>query len=145
MKRKALWIGLTIAVIAIAVIGLVAYRYLAPVRVDIVGVADGVPFTIETIPASVMARPGEMVKVVYRIQNNNLTPVSAYGAITIGPAKDQNQMEVFLSQCGGINTYQSTGPEDYNVMFRVQPAGLTGASHLMLKHTFTPSTPSNPQ
>jgi hypothetical protein len=145
MKRKGLWIGLTIAVIAIVVIGFVVYRYTAPVRVDIVGVADGVPFTIETIPASVMARPGEMVKVIYRIQNNNLTPVSAYGAITIGPAKDQNQMEVFLSQCGGINTYQSTGPEDYGVMFRVQPAGLSGSAHLVLKHTFTPSTPSNPQ
>jgi len=26
-------------------------------------------------------------------------------------------------------------------MFRVQPAGLGGSSHLVLKHTFTPSTP----
>ncbi len=89
-------------------IGFVAYRYLAPVRVDIVGVADGVPFTIETIPHTVLARPGEMVKVVYRIQNNDLMPMSAYGAITIGPAQAQNQMEVFLSQCGGINTYQNS-------------------------------------
>ena len=69
MKRKGLWIGLTIAVIAVAVIGFVVYRYTAPVRVEIVGVADGVPFTIETIPASVTARPGEMVKVTYRISN----------------------------------------------------------------------------
>jgi cytochrome c oxidase assembly protein Cox11 len=141
MKRTGLWIGITIAVVLIGAIGLVAYRYLAPVRVDIVGEAEGVPFTIETIPATVLARPGEMVKVVYRIQNNNLTPVSAYGAITIGPAKAQDQIEVFLSQCGGINTYQNTGPEDYNVMFRVQPAGLSGSAHLVLKHTFTPSTP----
>jgi cytochrome c oxidase assembly protein Cox11 len=141
MKHKGLWIGATIAVIVIVVIGLVAYRYLAPVQVDVVGEADGVPFTIETIPHSVLARPGEMIKVVYRIQNNDLMPVAAYGAITISPAKAQDQMEVFLSQCGGINTYQSTGPEDYNVMFRVQPAGLSGSSHLVLKHTFTPSTP----
>ena len=49
-------------------------------------------------------------------------------------------MRIFLSQCGGINTYQSTGPEDYGVMFRVQPAGLTGSSRLVLKHTFTPAT-----
>ena len=141
MKRKGLWIGAAIAIVLIAVIGLVAYRYLAPVQVDIVGEADGVPFTIETIPHTVMARPGEKVQVVYRIQNNELTPVSAYGAITVGPAKAQNQMEVFLSQCGGINTYQNSVADDYNVMFRVQPAGLTGSSHLILKHTFTPSTP----
>ena len=141
MKRKGLWIGAAIAIVLIAVIGLVAYRYLAPVQVDIVGEAAGVPFTIETIPHTVMARPGEMVQVVYRIQNNELTPVSAYGAITVGPAKAQNQMEVFLSQCGGINTYQNSVADDYNVMFRVQPAGLTGSSHLVLKHTFTPSTP----
>jgi cytochrome c oxidase assembly protein Cox11 len=141
MKRTGLWIGIAIAVALIAAIGFAAYRYLAPVRVDIVGEAAGVPFTIETIPHTVLARPGEMVKVVYRIQNNDRMPVSAYGAITIGPAKAQDQIEVFLSQCGGINTYQSTGPDDYNVMFRVQPAGLGGSSHLVLKHTFTPSTP----
>ena len=141
MKHKGLWIGAAIAIVLIGAIGLVAYRYLAPVQVDIVGEADGVPFTIETIPHTVMAQPGEMVQVVYRIQNNELTPVSAYGAITVGPAKAQNQMEVFLSQCGGINTYQNSVADDYNVMFRVQPAGLTGSSHLVLKHTFTPSTP----
>ena len=140
MKRKGLWIGLTIAVIAIAVIGFVVYRYTAPVRVEIVGVADGVPFTFETIPTSVVARPGEMVKVTYRISNEALSPLEAYGTITIEPKAATDQMEIFLSQCGGINTYQSTGPEDYGVMFRVQPAGLTGSSRLVLKHTFTPAT-----
>jgi len=141
MKRTGLGIGLAIALVLIAVMGFVAYRFLAPVQVDIVGAADGVPFTIQTIPHTVLARPGEMVKVVYRIQNNDLMPVSAYGAITIGPAKAQDQIEVFLSQCGGINTYQNSAADDYNVMFRVQPAGLGGSSHLVLKHTFTPSTP----
>ena len=141
MKRTGWGIGLAIALALIAVMGFVAYRYLAPVQVDIVGEADGVPFTIETIPQTVLARPGEMVQVVYRIQNNDLMPVSAYGAITIGPAKAQDQIEVFLSQCGGINTYQNSSADDYNVMFRVQPAGLSGSSHLVLKHTFTPSTP----
>ncbi|HTP10752.1 MAG TPA: hypothetical protein VMP08_21010 [Anaerolineae bacterium] len=141
MKRNGLIIGIVIAVVLIGAIGVVAYRYLAPVQVDIVGEADGVPFTIETIPHTVLARPGEMVKVVYRIKNNDLMPISAYGAITIGPARAQDQMQVFLSQCGGINTYQNSNADDYNVMFRVQPAGLTGSSHLVLKHTFTPSTP----
>jgi cytochrome c oxidase assembly protein Cox11 len=140
MKRTGLWIGLTIAVIAIAVIGFLVYRYTAPVRVEIVGVAEGVPFTIETMPASVTARPGEMVKVTYRITNDALSPLEAYGTITIEPKGATDQMEIFLSQCGGINTYQSTGPEDYGVMFRVQPAGLTGSSRLVLKHTFTPAT-----
>ena len=141
MKRKGLGIGLAIAAVLIGAIGFAVYRYLAPVQVDIVGVADGVPLTIETIPHTVMARPGEMVKVVYRIQNTDIMPISAYGAITIGPAKAQDQIEVFLSQCGGINTYQNSSADDYNVMFRVQPAGLSGSSHLVLKHTFTPSTP----
>jgi cytochrome c oxidase assembly protein Cox11 len=140
MKRKGLWISLTIAVIAFAVIGFLAYRYTAPVRVEIVGVADGVPFTIETIPPSVTARPGEMVKVTYRITNQALSPLEAYGTITIEPQAATDQMQIFLSQCGGINTYQSTGPEDYGVMFRVQPAGLTGSTRLVLKHTFTPAT-----
>jgi cytochrome c oxidase assembly protein Cox11 len=140
MKRKGLWIGLTIAVIAIAVIGFVVYRFTAPVRVEIVGVADGVPFAIETIPPKVMARPGEMVKVTYRITNQALSPLEAYGTITIEPQGATEQMQIFLSQCGGINTYQSTGPEDYGVMFRVQPAGLTGSARLVLKHTFTPAT-----
>jgi len=139
MNRKVLII--IAAVIVIAVIGFVAYRYLAPVQVEIVGVADGVPFTIETIPHTVMARPGEMVKVTYRIRNNEISPISAYGAITIGPAAAKDQMEVFLSQCGGINTYQNNRADDYDVMFRVQPAGLSGSSQLVLKHTFTPSTP----
>ena len=139
MNRKVLII--IAAVIVITVIGFVAYRYLAPVQVEIVGVADGVPFTIETIPHTVMARPGEMVKVTYRIRNNEISPISAYGAITIGPAAAKDQMEVFLSQCGGINTYQNNRADDYDVMFRVQPAGLSGSSQLVLKHTFTPSTP----
>jgi len=130
-----------VAVVVIAAIGFVAYRYLAPVQVEIVGVADGVPFTIETIPHTVMARPGEMVKVTYRIRNNEISPISAYGAITVGPAAAKDQMEVFLSQCGGINTYQNNRADDYDVMFRVQPAGLSGSSQLVLKHTFTPSTP----
>jgi cytochrome c oxidase assembly protein Cox11 len=139
MNRK-IWIVIA-AVVVVAVIGFVAYRFLAPVRVEIVGVADGVPFTIETIPPTVMARPGEMVKVIYRIRNNEIMPISAYGAITIGPAAAKDQVEVFLSQCGGINTYQNNSADDYNVMFRVQPAGLSGSSQLVLKHTFTPSTP----
>ncbi len=141
MKRKVVGIGSVIAVVLIGVLGFVAYRYLSPVQVDIVGEADGVPFTIQTFPRTVLARPGDMVKVVYRIQNNDIMPVSAYGTITIGPAKSQDQIQVFLSQCGGINTYQNSSADDYNVMFRVQPAGLSGSSHLVLKHTFTPSTP----
>ncbi|HSD85701.1 MAG TPA: hypothetical protein VLG46_17695 [Anaerolineae bacterium] len=140
MKRTGLWIGLAIVVALIAVGGLVAYRYLAPVRVEIVGVAEDVPFTIETIPHTVMARPGEMIKVTYRIRNEALSPREAYGAITVEPQSAVDQIQVFLSQCGGINTYQSTGAEDYGVMFRVQPAGLSGSARLVLKHTFTPAT-----
>ena len=89
-----------------------------------------------------MARPGEMVKVTYRIQQQELCrrwKRMARSRSSRQAATDQ--MEVFLSQCGGINTYQNTGPEDYDVMFRVQPAGLSGSARLVLKHTFTPATP----
>ena len=141
MKRKGLWIGLAIAAVLIVAIGFVAYRFLAPVRVEVVGIADGVPFTIETLPHTVMARPGEMIKVTYRIQNNDRMPVSAYGAITVEPAAAAEQIQVFLSQCGGINTYQNSVADDYDVMFRVRPAGLSGSARLVLKHTFKPSTP----
>jgi hypothetical protein len=75
-----------------------------------------------------------------RIRNEARSPLEAYGAITIEPKSAVDQIEIFLSQCGGINTYQSTGAEDYDVMFRVQPAGLTGSARLVLKHTFTPAT-----
>ena len=141
MKRKRLWIGAVIAIVLIGAIGLVAYRYLAPVQVEIVGEADGVPFTIETIPHTVMARPGEMVQVTYRIQNNEISPVSAYGAITVGPAEATESDGSLLEPVRRHQYLSKQRADDYNVMFRVQPAGLSGSSHLVLKHTFTPSTP----
>jgi len=118
-----------------------AWRFYAPVEVHIVGQAVGVPFTIETIPAVVSARPGEMVSVIYRIRNTQLMPVTAIGRIAVDPASDAGQMQIFLTQCGGLNTYQAAYAQDYQVIFRVQPAGLTGSQELTLRHVFTRSTP----
>ena len=140
-KRRAaelVIIGLLMVVIA----GAVVWRYTAPVEVRIEAILhDDLPFDTETIPPMVMARPGEMVKVIYRIRNRDLSPIGAFGQYEIAPASATNQIQVFLSQCGGLNAYQSSFPTDYEVVFRVQPAGLFGSSQLALRHVFDRATP----
>jgi hypothetical protein len=44
-----------------------------------------------------------------------------------------------MTQCGGVNTFQNEQPRDYYVTFRVQAAGLTGASQITLRHRFMPA------
>ena len=138
-RRVGLWAIIGLGVIALA--GVVVWRYTAPVEVRIEAVLhDDLPFETETIPAVVMARPGEMVKVIYRIRNTTLSPIEAFGQYEIAPASATGQIQVFLSQCGGLNAYQSTFPSDYEVLFRVQPAGLFGSSQLALRHVFDRAT-----
>jgi hypothetical protein len=119
------------------VIGLVLWRLFGPVRVAIASDISDLPFTVEAIPPTVWARPGEMVHVQYRIRNNDLTPLEASAVIKVLPAGSAGQMEVFLSQCSGLNTFQNSVTSDYDVYFRVQAAGAVGSSWLTLKHVFT--------
>ncbi|MBK9053375.1 MAG: cytochrome c oxidase assembly protein [Chloroflexi bacterium] len=120
--------------------GWLGWRYTSPVTVEISSTVLNLPFEVETIPSVVEAVPGEMVRVIYRVKNNSLTGLEAYATITIEPDQDSKQLEVFLSQCTGLNTFQNNLPEEYEVLFRVEPAGLTGSQHLVLRHTFESAT-----
>jgi cytochrome c oxidase assembly protein Cox11 len=137
-----LWLGLAMLAAALAAGGWLAWRYAAPVEVRLAATVDeALPFEVEMLPPVVRARPGEMVSVVYRIRNTEILPLEAYGAITIEPAGAAEQIEVFLSQCGGLNTFESSRAENYQVLFRVQPAGLSGARVITLRHTFDKASP----
>ncbi len=141
MKRRVILMGI-IGLLVIAIAGVVVWRYTAPVKVRIEAILhDDLPFEAETIPSVVLARPGEMVKVIYRIRNKTLSPLEAFGTVEIAPASATDQIQVFLSQCGGLNAFQSNFPSDYEVVFRVQPAGLFGSSQLALRHVFDRATP----
>ena len=99
--------------------------------------AHDLPFVVEMIPPVVAARPGEVISVTYRIRNTDLTPVEAFGRVEVEPASARGQIQVFLTQCSGLNAFQKNQVADYQVLFRVKPAGLAGASRLVLRHVFT--------
>lgn len=135
-------IGLLAAII-ICVAGVwIVWRYTAPVEVRLAANVSDLPFEVETIPPVVVARPGEMIPVVYRIRNADILPLAAFGEVLIEPGTSTDQIEIFLTQCGGLNTFQNGFPEDYEVLFRVQPAGLFGSPQLTLWHVFTRATPA---
>lgn len=134
------WLGGLVGVVLIG--AFLIWRYTAPVEVRIEAIIhDDLPFEAETIPAVVLARPGEMVKVIYRIRNLAQSPVEALGQVEIAPASATDQLQVFLSQCGGQNTFQANVPNDYEVVFRVQPAGLLGSASIALRHVFDKAPP----
>jgi len=142
MSRRKL-IGLLMAAgVVLMAGGFVIWRYTAPIEIRIEAeIHDNLPFVAETIPPVVQARPGEMVKVIYRIYNQDARPLEAFGRYEISPASATDQIKVFLTQCSGLNTFQNGFPSDYEVLFRVQPAGLTGATQLALRHVFDQAAP----
>ncbi len=117
-------------------LGVLAYwRAAGPVLVILrADLSPGLPFDVQITPSVVLARPGEVINVVYRIRNNNVIPLEAYGKVNLEPATDQ--VQIFLTQCIGLNAFQNSYPQDYNVVFRVQPAGLTGSSVVIIDHQF---------
>jgi cytochrome c oxidase assembly protein Cox11 len=117
------------------------WRFTAPVEVRIVGEAAGLPLEIEAIPPVVYARPGEMVRVVYRIRNADTLPVSAHGKIDIEPTTAGSQVQLFRTSCAGLNTFQQSATDDFEVVFRVQAAGLTGARQITLRQVLARVTP----
>ena len=140
MFQRWKWILVVVAIV-VGVAAWAIWRYTAPVEVRLTGVANDLPFEIETLPPVVQARPGELVRAIYRIRNTDISPVVAYGQVEVDPDTASNQIQIFLTQCGGINTFQNGYPEDYEVIFRVQPAGLDGAQQMTLRHVFTRATP----
>lgn len=131
------------AILVIAALFLLAnvlwfgWRFLGPVEVRIESTLVDLPFTVETIPSVVNARAGETVKVLYRIRNNAMTPVNAFGTLEIEPASASAQVKVYVTQCSGLNAYQANFPQEYEVVFRVlEPAGFGGAQQVTIRHTF---------
>jgi hypothetical protein len=118
-----------------------AWRFAAPVTVTLAGEAPGLPLAIEIVPSTVSARAGEVISVTYRIHNTGLLPVAAFGRLRFDPPQAEDQVQVFLTECGGLNTYQNGQATELAVVFRVAPAGLRGASALTLRHTFDAASP----
>ena len=134
-RFSAHWL-IGIAVLLLIVGAWLAWRYFGPVEVRLASTLHNLPFTVETIPPVVYARPGETVSVVYRIRNNDMTPIDATGSVEVEPASAGDQLKIFLTQCSGLNSYQNRIPQEYQVVFRVQAAGLTGAQQITLRHVF---------
>ncbi len=134
-------IGIVIAVIAVVVVtGLMLWRFTGPVTVHVTAEVNDLPFEVETIPPVVFARPGEMVRVIYRIRNNDIAPLEALGRVEVDPANASDQIQIFITQCSGLNAFQNGYPQEYEVLFRVQPAGLTGYQQITLRHVFDRAT-----
>jgi cytochrome c oxidase assembly protein Cox11 len=139
-RRTLPWLG-GVLFIALAAGAWLAWRYLAPVRVLLTSEAAGLPLDIEILPAEVVVRPGDVISVTYRIRNTAITPYSAFGRLEVLPARAADQVQVFFTQCGGLNTYQASQAIDLAVVFRVQPAGPTGQLNITLRHTFEAASP----
>jgi hypothetical protein len=129
------WAWVSVAVLLAA--GGVYWRAAGPVVVMLKADVDpSLPFDVQIFPSVVLARPGDVVKVVYRIHNNDIIPLEAYGKLRLEPESASQQVQVFLTQCVGLNAFQNAYPQDYNVVFRVQAAGLTGSSWVVIHHEF---------
>lgn len=128
--------------IAVLLVGLFIYwRVDGPVLVHLtVDIDPNLPFQVEIMPEWVLARPGEVINAVYRIRNNDLIPTEAFGRLTVEPGSANEQIQIFLTQCSGLNTFQNSYPEDYDVVFRVKPALLTGTPLITLRHEFQRAT-----
>lgn len=116
--------------------GALYWRFNGPVLVNVASTVTDLPFEVEVTPAWVWARPGEMIEVIYRVRNNALLPTEVFGRVDIEPGGAAEQVQVFLTQCSGLNTIENKAPQDYQVLFRVQPAGWMGHQFLTVRHTF---------
>jgi cytochrome c oxidase assembly protein Cox11 len=138
MKWFRWWHLLVVAGLAILAFGgWVYWRYTAPVEVHLSYSVGDLPFTVQTIPPVIMATPGQMISVTFRIRNEDILPLEAYGKLFVEPESATDQVKVYITQCGGLNAFQNSYASDYLVLFRVQPAGLTGQQEITLHHTFT--------
>jgi hypothetical protein len=134
-RRRALPVGLM--VLAVTLLGGGVYwRFNGPVLVNVASTVKDLPFEVEVTPAWVWVRPGDMIEVIYRVRNNDILPTEVFGRVDIEPGPASDQVQVFLTQCSGLNTIENKAPQDYLVLFRVKPAGWLGYQYLTLRHTF---------
>jgi cytochrome c oxidase assembly protein Cox11 len=129
--------ALGLAALAVGLGAWLVWRFTGPVQVTLAATLVDVPFEVQIIPEAVWAQPGEVISVTYRIRNTALSPLEALGRLDIEPASAGDQVKIYLTQCSGLNAYQASVPIDYNVVFRVQPAGWFGQQALTIRHTFT--------
>lgn len=130
---------LTVLGLAVGVFGaLTLYRrFTGPVTVRLETQLDPtLPFQVEMIPPTMDVQPGEVVNVIYRVRNTSAGPQQAEGRVEIAPGSAVDQIRVYLTECGGLNTYGADSSADYYVTFKVEPAGLFGADTLTIRHVF---------
>lgn len=139
---KGLRLGLLVLVgLAGAVFGAVVLqrRFSGPVTVRLETQLDpDLPFTVEMIPPEMEVEPGEVVNVIYRVRNESASARQAIGRVEIAPGSAVDQIRVYLTECGGLNTYAPEVAADYYVTFKVEPAGLFGTQVLTIRHVFEP-------
>lgn len=122
-------------VLLLALIG--AWRMWGPVYVSLAYTVTDLPFEVQTFPAGLWVRPGEVLNVTYRIRNTDILPLEALGRVDVEPGWANDQVQIFLTQCSGLNAFQASYPMDYQVVFRVEPAGWFGSSWVTIRHSFT--------
>jgi len=139
-RRRWPWFAVLVLLI-VAASAWLAWRFVAPVTVTLTAASAGLPLEIEILPPVVVARPGDVISVTYRIRNSAITPYAAFGRLEVVPAQAADQVQIFFTQCGGLNTYQASQAIDLAAVFRVEAAGLTGRPAVTLRHTFEAASP----
>ena len=126
------------ALIAVVALGALIYqRYTGPVTIRLETSLDPLlPFQVEMIPPTMDVQPGEVVNVIYRVRNTGVAAEQAVGRVEIAPGSAVDQIRVYLTECGGLNTYEPNVTADYYVTFKVEPAGLLGSQTLTIRHVF---------
>lgn len=139
--RRWSWLALFVAGLALgAYLGWRWFLAEPQVTVQFASEAAGLPLEIEVIPAEVRAEPGELVSVIYRIRNRTAEPVNAFGVVKLLPSAAGRQVEFFVIECGGQQTFAAGAVRDYQVVFQVRPESTWVETAFTVQHTFTPAT-----
>jgi cytochrome c oxidase assembly protein Cox11 len=108
----------------------------AVVEVRFSSQTNNLPLEVEVIPPEIRAGPGEMVRVVYRIRNHGAEPLTVYGTVKLQPGEAGRQVEFYVIECGGLQTFESGTVRDYQVMFQVRPQNTWVTPAFTVQHVF---------
>jgi hypothetical protein len=134
--RQRHWLLTATLVVCVTLGGWVWWRFTGPVQVSLAADYGDLPFTVEMRPPQLTVQPGQIVSATFRIRNNDLSPLEAFGAVEVKPWYAKDQVQIFVTQCGGLNAFQHSAADDYLVLFRVAPAGFFGSQNITLQHNF---------
>ncbi len=140
LRRPVIAVGLAASALVVLAASWWVWRQRTPIEVQFASRVVSVPLEVAVSPPVARVQPGELISATYRIRNTSILPVAAFGRVLVEPASAHGQVQVFLTQCGGLNTYQNSGAQDYAVVVRVQ-AGVFGARHVTIRHEFVAATP----